>query len=133
MERYSKQRELILDVLKSRKDHPTAEMLYNDIAQKMPGIGIATVYRNLASLYKSGKIEKIETMQGDPDRFDGDLRPHIHLQCSKCNEIYDVFLDEEENKQLNDKLTELTKLINADFTSSKIILKGICKNCKNKN
>lgn len=132
MERYSKQREIILEVLKNRKDHPTAEMLYNEIAQKMPGIGIATVYRNLASLYKTGKIQKIETMQGEADRFDGDLRPHIHFECSKCNEIYDIFLDEEENTELNDKLTELTKIINADFTSSKIVLKGLCPKCKEK-
>ncbi len=132
MERYSKQREIILEVLKNRKDHPTAEMLYNEIAQKMPGIGIATVYRNLASLYKTGKIQKIETMQGEADRFDGDLRPHIHFECSKCNEIYDIFLDEEENTELNDKLTELTKIINADFTSSKIVLKGLCQKCKEK-
>ena len=132
MERYSKQREIILEVLKNRKDHPTAEMLYNDIAQEMPGIGIATVYRNLASLYKTGKIQKIETMQGEADRFDGDLRPHIHFECSKCNEIYDIFLDEEENTELNDKLTELTKIINADFTSSKIVLKGLCQKCKEK-
>ena len=132
MERYSKQREIILEVLKNRKDHPTAEMLYNEIAQKMPGIGIATVYRNLASLYKTGKIQKIETMQGEADRFDGDLRPHIHYECSKCNEIYDIFLDEEENTELNDKLTELTKIINADFTSSKIVLKGLCQKCKEK-
>ena len=40
MERYSKQRELILNVLKERKDHPTAEMLYNDIIKIMPTIGI---------------------------------------------------------------------------------------------
>lgn len=132
MERYSKQREIILEVLKNRKDHPTAEMLYNEIAQKMLGIGIATVYRNLASLYKTGKIQKIETMQGEADRFDGDLRPHIHFECSKCNEIYDIFLDEEENTELNDKLTELTKIINADFTSSKIVLKGLCQKCKEK-
>lgn len=132
MERYSKQREIILEVLKNRKDHPTAEMLYNEISQKMPGIGIATVYRNLASLYKTGKIQKIETMQGEADRFDGDLRPHIHFECSKCNEIYDIFLDEEENTELNDKLTELTKIINADFTSSKIVLKGLCQKCKEK-
>lgn len=132
MERYSKQREIILEVLKNRKDHPTAEMLYNEIAQKMPGIGIATVYRNLASLYKTGKIQKIETMQGEADRFDGDLRPHIHFECSKCNEIYDIFLDEEENTELNDKLTELTKIINVDFTSSKIVLKGLCQKCKEK-
>ena len=81
MERYSKQRELILNVLKERKDHPTAEMIYKDIIKIMPTIGIATVYRNLAALYESGQILKIETKQGESDRFDGNLMPHLHFQC----------------------------------------------------
>ena len=79
MERYSKQRELILNVLKERKDHPTAEMLYNDIIKIMPTIGIATVYRNLAALYESGQILKIETKQGEVE--------HIHHFAVKQRSI----------------------------------------------
>ncbi len=132
MERYSKQRELILNVLKERKDHPTAEMLYNDIIKIMPTIGIATVYRNLAALYESGQILKIETKQGESDRFDGNLMPHLHFQCLECNEIQDIFLDESDNDKLNEKLKEFAKMINAEVTSSKILLKGTCEKCKNK-
>ncbi|MBS5864313.1 MAG: transcriptional repressor [Clostridium sp.] len=132
MERYSKQRELILNVLKERNDHPTAEMLYNDIIKIMPTIGIATVYRNLAALYESGQILKIETKQGESDRFDGNLTPHLHFQCLECNEIQDIFLDDLENEQLNDKLKEFANIINAEVTSSKILLKGKCEKCKNK-
>ena len=128
MERYSKQRELILNVLKERKDHPTAEMLYNDIIKIMPTIGIATVYRNLAALYESGQILKIETKQGESDRFDGNLMPHLHFQCLECNEIQDIFLDECDNE----KLKEFANIINAKVTSSKILLKGKCEKCKNK-
>lgn len=131
MERYSKQRELILNVLKERNDHPTAEMLYNDIIKIMPTIGIATVYRNLAALYESGQILKIETKQGESDRFDGNLTPHLHFQCLECNEIQDIFLDDLENEQLNDKLKEFANIINAEVTSSKILLKGKCEKCKN--
>lgn len=50
MKRYSKQRELILRVLQNRIDHPTADMLYSDLKNEMPDIGIATVYRNLSDL-----------------------------------------------------------------------------------
>lgn len=132
MERYSKQRELILNVLKERNDHPTAEMLYNDIIKIMPTIGIATVYRNLAALYESGQILKIETKQGESDRFDGNLTPHLHFQCLECNEIQDIFLDECDNEKLNEKLKEFANIINAEVTSSKIILKGKCEKCKNK-
>ncbi len=132
MERYSKQRELILNVLKERNDHPTAEMLYNDIMKIMPTIGIATVYRNLAALYESGQILKIETKQGESDRFDGNLTPHLHFQCLECNEIQDIFLDECDNEKLNEKLKEFANIINAEVTSSKIILKGKCEKCKNK-
>ena len=132
MERYSKQRELILNVLKERKDHPTAEMLYNDIIKILPTIGIATVYRNLAALYESGQILKIETKQGESDRFDGNLTPHLHFQCLECNEIQDIFLNECDNEKLNEKLKEFANIINAEVTSSKILLKGKCEKCKNK-
>ena len=132
MERYSKQRELILEALRNRKDHPTAEMLYNDILKIMPTIGIATVYRNLAALYESGQILKIETKQGESDRFDGNLMPHLHFQCLECNEIQDIFLDECDNEKLNEKLKEFANIINAKVTSSKILLKGKCEKCKNK-
>ncbi len=132
MERYSKQRELILNVLKERNDHPTAEMLYNDIIKIMPTIGIATVYRNLAALYESGQILKIETKQGESDRFDGNIMPHIHFQCLECNEIQDIFLNNDDNNKLNDKLKEFANIINAEVTSSKIILNGKCEKCKNK-
>ena len=123
---------LILNVLKERNDHPTAEMLYNDIIKIMPTIGIATVYRNLAVLYESGQILKIETKQGESDRFDGNLMPHLHFQCLECNEIQDIFLDECDNEKLNKKLKEFANIINAEVTSSKIILKGKCEKCKNR-
>ena len=132
MEKYSRQRELIYHSLQTRKDHPTAEMLYNDIIKIMPTIGIATVYRNLAALYESGQILKIETKQGESDRFDGNLMPHLHFQCLECNEIQDIFLDECDNEKLDEKLKEFANMINAEVTSSKILLKGKCEKCKDK-
>lgn len=132
MERYSKQRELILKALKERTDHPTAEMLYKDILKIMPSIGIATIYRNLSALYENGQILKIETKQGESDRFDGNIMPHLHFQCLECNKIQDIFLDEDENERLNDKLKEFANIIDAEVAESKIFLRGKCEECKDK-
>ena len=37
-----------------------------------------------------------------------------------------------DNNKLNDKLKEFANIINAEVTSSKIILNGKCEKCKNK-
>ena len=80
MKKYSRQRELILQSLKNRMDHPTAEMLYTDLKEQMPEIGIATIYRNLSDLCEAGEIIKIKSQIG-PDRFDGNKKEHIHFEC----------------------------------------------------
>ena len=81
MKKYSRQRELVLNSLRNRTDHPTAEILYNDLKNEMPGIGIATIYRNLAELCESGSITKIKSNTG-ADRYDGKIEPHIHFECT---------------------------------------------------
>lgn len=132
MKRYSKQREIILDTLRKRNDHPTAEMIYKDILNIMPSIGIATVYRNLSALSDSGQILKIETKQGESDRFDGNIKPHLHFQCLECNKIEDIFLNEDQVKELTEKLNEFADVINAETVTSKILIKGRCSECKDK-
>lgn len=131
MKKYSKQRELILNSLKSRKDHPTAEKLYLDLKSKMPEIGIATVYRNLSDLCEEGLIIRIKTSFG-PDRFDGNTMPHIHFECKECGDITDIVLFEEQVKQLDNDLKDFAKQINAEVDGSEITITGLCKKCKKK-
>ena len=54
--RYSMQREIVLENVLSRKDHPTAEMIYEDVRETIPNISLGTVYRNLNLLSDEGKI-----------------------------------------------------------------------------
>ena len=46
----SKQRDAIIKFLMTRKDHPTADMVYMNIKEEFPKISLGTVYRNLALL-----------------------------------------------------------------------------------
>ena len=53
----SKQRDAIIKFLMTRKDHPTADMVYMNIKEEFPKISLGTVYRNLALLSERGEID----------------------------------------------------------------------------
>ena len=48
--RNTKQRALVLDAVRARCDHPTAEDIYLDVRRQDDRISRATVYRNLRLL-----------------------------------------------------------------------------------
>lgn len=129
MKKYSKQREIIINSLKNRKDHPTTEELFLDLKNKMPEIGIATVYRNLQNLYQNGEIIKIKTKMGT-DRYDGNIEPHIHFECVKCGRVSDIFLENEQMNKLDSDMKTLAEKIEAHQECFSIIINGVCKNCK---
>lgn len=129
MKKYSKQRELILNSLQNRSDHPTAETLYIDLKAKMPSIGIATIYRNLVDLCNEGLINKIVTKKS-ADRFDGNLIEHFHFKCDKCGAVQDIFPSQEEQIQLEEQMELFAKSIGAKKDISQIIIMGICKSCR---
>jgi len=128
MKKYSKQRELILESLRTRRDHPTAEKLFIDLKEKIPELGIATVYRNLTELCEEGLIVKIKSKIG-PDRYDGNKQLHIHFECKKCGEFTDVYLEEKQINQINVMMKEASEQKELKYESSEICLTGLCEKC----
>ena len=90
--KHSKQRDSIKTCLMGRRDHPTADAVYMSIREEFPNISLGTVYRNLALLADIGEIQKICTGDG-ADRFDGQIRPHYHVICTRCHQVMDLDLD----------------------------------------
>ena len=86
--RYSRQREALIELLRSTKSHPDAEWLYTGLRKEYPNISLGTVYRNLRLLADAGEI--IELTYGTVSHFDGDISPHYHMKCICCNGIYDI-------------------------------------------
>ncbi len=85
--KYSRQRESILQYLRSATCHPTAEDIYHHIQTDNPNISLGTVYRNLTLLSDLGQIQKISTLDG-PDRFDGNFLPHYHFVCREIGRAH---------------------------------------------
>ena len=124
MERITSQKKLILDYLKSVKTHPGAEDVYFDIKKKLPQISLGTVYRILNNLSEKNLVKKIPAKIS---RFDGDILPHAHYVCKKCQTIYDVFNFSESCKFLKDKKIKVGKIENYQ-----IYFYGTCKKCSKK-
>ena len=87
--KYSRQRESIKEYLKSRTDHPTADMIYAAVRQIYPNISLGTVYRNLTLLTEQGEIQKISCGEGS-DRFDARMDKHYHFICRRCGSVMDL-------------------------------------------
>ena len=49
--KYTRQREAILENIKHRTDHPTADDVYQDVSKTFPNISLGTVYRNLPKVW----------------------------------------------------------------------------------
>ena len=120
--KYSKQRECIKKFLAERKDHPTADVIYLNLREQFPHISLGTVYRNLALLSEMGEIHKLTTGDG-ADHFDGNVSPHQHFVCKKCNHIIDLRVDskEYEEKASAEGIGEIDHCISYFY--------GICKDC----
>ena len=54
--KYSRQREAIKEFMMTRKDHPTADIVYMNVRKEFPNISLGTVYRNLTLLSDMGEF-----------------------------------------------------------------------------
>lgn len=125
---YSRQRNVILEIMKNTYDHPTADEVYVQASKKMPGLGIATVYRNLNQLAEAGEIVRIPVEDGK-DRFDGQLEKHYHMLCKECGTLVDLYADEEEIQNLESMMAEVFNMKNDELEFAPIVLKGVCDKC----
>jgi len=82
------QRRLLFETLSTRRDHPTADQLYEDLRDRVPGLSRTTVYRGLETLVRLGVAARA-SHPGSAARFDPVTRPHHHFLCQACGTLAD--------------------------------------------
>ena len=91
IERNTKQKEIILDILEHNRIHPTIYEIYELAKKKYPAIGQATIYRNVNKLVDENKIIKLPSKSNDGYHYDINTNSHDHLLCKSCGKIIDIF------------------------------------------
>ena len=119
----SRQRDAIVAFLATRKDHPTADVVYQEIRNIIPNISLGTVYRNLAQLSERGDILRLPC-DGKVDHFDADTRPHYHFICNRCGCVQDIEMPYS---------PAMDQLANQEFDGTiikhSLLFEGFCKDC----
>jgi len=119
------QRRAIYDALSCRKDHPTADEVYEDIKTRLKGVSRTTVYRVLDTLVTIGVAKRI-SVPDSKARFDGDVERHHHLACMKCGTIFDLH-----DESLNNLLPPLDNGKGFEIMDYSITFTGLCSACRN--
>ncbi|MFQ6093277.1 MAG: transcriptional repressor [bacterium] len=121
--RQTKQRETVLEILRSADCHPTADWVYEQARKVIPNISLGTVYRNLNLLAEQNRALRFD--HGHVSRYDGRTENHYHFVCTRCGKVCDV--DVPINKRLNRKVASKTGF---DVSSHRAVFFGRCDGCR---
>lgn len=121
--RHSHQRERIYEYLTQSREHPSAEMVYNDLRSEIPNLSIGTVYRNLKLLEELGKVRRVTSFQGI-ERYDTVCEDHVHFLCGSCGILHDL-----ENADIKDIRASLTLEDGYEFSKLDLTITGLCPDC----
>ncbi|OPX26606.1 MAG: transcriptional repressor [Campylobacteraceae bacterium 4484_166] len=126
--KYTKQREIVLEVVNKSKKHLTTEEIYNHIKKKGidQNIGIATVYRSLLFLEEVALISSITLEKGIKKYEINNETHHDHLVCIRCDKIIEFINETIENEQKN-----IARSYGFELMDHTMYLYGVCKDCKN--
>lgn len=120
------QRRVILEAVLQRDDHPTADQIYETVQAIIPQLSRTTVYRVLDTFLELGVIRRVH-LTGGTSRFDGMIRRHHHLVCTRCNKIIDF-----EDDNLNQLPLPKRKLQGFEVAEFSVQISGICADCQKK-
>ncbi len=119
----TKQREVVLQVIRDAKEHLTANEVFDRAKQLLPTISFATVYNSLRFLKDAGHIGEISFGNG-ASRFDALTSRHDHAICTNCGKLVDMEIE------LPSEIVKLaTKFSKFKLESIELTLRGLCPEC----
>lgn len=119
----TKQREVVLQVIRDADSHLTANEVFAEAKQLLPSISFATVYNSLRYLKDAGHIAEIQFGNG-ASRFDRMTHRHDHAICTKCGKLVDIEM--EHPKELVKMAAKYSRF---KPESLEFTLRGICPEC----
>lgn len=123
--RNSKQRQIILDAVRARCDHPSADQIYLDVRAKDDKISRGTVYRNLGILSEAEEILNVKVPTAD--RYDFRVDRHYHIYCTKCGKTFDAPI--EYHHEYDEQVKEATGF---KVMRHRLVFEGLCPECAEK-
>jgi Fur family peroxide stress response transcriptional regulator len=123
-EKLTRQRDAVLQVIRAREDHPTANEIFQAARLHLPTISYATVYNSLRYLKEAGLVHEIKFGDG-ASRYDRETERHDHAICNDCGKLVDFDLP-----QAADLIQAAARKSKFKAASIHLTLTGVCPDCR---
>ncbi|MBP2632571.1 MAG: perR 1 [Firmicutes bacterium] len=120
------QRLAIYDVLYNTTEHPSAEVIFNQLQPHYPTMSLATVYKTIEILREIGLVQVLNVGE-DSFRYDANTENHPHVRCMVCKRVDDIF--EVDTSEFVAKVAQKTAY---QLTGQQFYFYGVCPDCQTK-
>jgi len=123
----TKQKDLIINVIKKQKHEFTIKDIYENLNES---VGLTTIYRLVDKLVKEDKLSK--TISKDNITYyqylkECDHDNHFYLKCDNCGDLVHIDCD-----CINDLSNHIIKNHHFKLNKDHIIINGLCEKCNKK-
>lgn len=120
----TKQKDLILDIIKNNERPFTVKDIYNDLGSN---VGLTTIYRFVDKLVEENRLNKY--INKDNITYYEYLKEcnkenHFYLKCDNCEKLVHVDCD-----CINELFGHIFKEHNFKATKERVIINGTCNKC----
>lgn len=122
----TRQRDEIANWFFERKGHLSADQIYRQVKEVVPGIGFSTVYRTMKLLVEAGLVSERHFGDGEA-LYENVSGHHDHCICTNCGRIAEF--EDEAIEILQKKVADRQGFL---LVSHKMELYGICAECRAK-
>ena len=105
--KHSRQRDAIKTFLMSRKDHPTADVVYTFVKNDFP--------------CEDGFVH-----------YDANTKPHLHFQCRRCKCLIDI-TNPSDNEILENLGANVSSHFPGKIEAGSVCFYGLCEKCASEN
>lgn len=125
--RTTRQRQLILDIIKKGKGHLDADEIHRLAQKAEPRLSLSTVYRNLLRFKQLGLIDELHFDEGHHHYEVKAKKEHHHLKCLNCGRVIEF------NYPIASQIIDdVLKTKGFEVTGTEICLSGYCNQCRGK-
>lgn len=125
--RFTKQRALILDIIRQGEGHQDADEVYRQAREKEPRLSLSTVYRSLQMFKKLGLIEEVHF---DETHHHYEVKPsseHHHLLCLNCGKVIEFHYPVSRYVKRNVAAAKEFEIVDTE-----VHMTGYCPGCQQK-
>jgi Fur family peroxide stress response transcriptional regulator len=119
------QRQVIYEAVLESRGHPTPELIYEQVRQRIPSVSLGTIYKNLKTFLDFGVLREVTLHHGSL-RLESNMTPHHHLVCSSCKAIFDI----EESAVEPVQLPKTGLPAGFSISQYRVEFVGVCRTCR---